>query len=347
MTSIRTFLLLLALSLASPVVHAGTADEDWAQIVALDAGPGEQPRNPQEATQMITGHLARQDQALRGFLAGHPQDSRVFEAKLRLSRLLLIRADFEGSEKLRADSKTLLDQLEKIATPEQRAEVDFARVSRVMRGMRSTGRAQRDEILNTARTFQVAHPSDRRIAALLTEVAVLFDDQAKTKVALLEEAGRLTTDPDLKSRIADDLKRVGLLGQELSLTFTSLQGPEVNLASLRGKPVFIVYFADFSPPSLVAVDRLKQELTNLKAGSAHVVGISLDVRREALSAVIKNHNILWPIAFDGKSWQSPLARDWGINALPTVWLLDARGRLRSLNGLESAAEQARRLILER
>jgi hypothetical protein len=40
-------------------------------------------------------------------------------------------------------------------------------------------------------------------------------------------------------------------------------------------------------------------------------------------------------------------RGFGINLLPTVWLLDGHGRLRSLNALEGAAGLARELMRER
>src|SRR4051812_19414032 len=86
---------------------AGDADQDWQAIIALDAGPQEQPKSPEAASQMVLAHLARQEKALRGFVAGHPQDARTFEARLRLARLLQIRADFEGSDKLRVESRRL------------------------------------------------------------------------------------------------------------------------------------------------------------------------------------------------------------------------------------------------
>ena len=50
---------------------------------------------------------------------------------------------------------------------------------------------------------------------------------------------------------------------------------------------------------------------------------------------------------DGKGWESPVVRDLGINGLPTVWLLDGKGRLRSLNALEGAAGKARQLFTDR
>jgi hypothetical protein len=36
-------------------------------------------------------------------------------------------------------------------------------------------------------------------------------------------------------------------------------------------------------------------------------------------------------------WESPLARKLGINALPSVWIVDASGLLRTINAKETYA----------
>ena len=41
----------------------------------------------------------------------------------------------------------------------------------------------------------------------------------------------------------------------------------------------------------------------------------------------------------GKGWDSPFARACGVNAVPTVWLVDSKGRLLSLNLLEETGKQ--------
>ncbi len=345
----RWLLFSLALVIAWGVapVQAGDAEADWQGITALDAGPQEQPQTPEAAQAMVRAHVARQERALRSFLAAYPQDARGFEARLRLARLLQIRGDLEQSDKLRAEGKRLLESLEKAATPGQRAELDFAKVTRLMRNLRQVTSARRDELLAAARKFQSDHPADRRLAALLTEVATLFDAQPKTKETLLMDAQPLATDDELKGRIADDLKRVRLLGEEIPLSFTSVQGRAVKLADLGGQPVLVVFFAGFSPPSIAAVSSVQRAVAELPGGRVQVLGVCLDEKRESLDAVIKARALAWPVAFDGKGWESPLVRNLGINALPTVWLLDGRGRLRSLNALDGTAAQVQQLLRER
>jgi hypothetical protein len=326
---------------------AGTVEEDWQAVVALDAGPGAQPDSAEAAGKIVVNHLARQEKALRSFLVAHPEDTHAFEAQLRLARLLQIRADFEASDKLRAESKRILDSLEKTATPEQRPELEFAKVARMMRLLKRSEPGQREELLKAAHRFQTEYPTDRRVAALLTEVATLFDAQPKTKESLLEDAQTTAKDPELTARIADDLKRVRLLGQEVSLKFTSVQGQEISIEGLAGRPVFIIFFAQGSQPAMIALGKLQQEVAQLPQGSIRVLGVSLDGKRETALEALKAHSLTWPTAWDGKGWESPLVRSLGINALPTVWLLDAHGKLRSLNALEGAAEQARQLLRER
>ena len=326
---------------------AGSGADDWLAVTALDRGPQTQARSLEEARGVAAGHLDRQEKALRTFIAAHPQDEHVFEARLRLVRLLEIRGGFQNSEKARVDAKQLLDALEKSATPEQRVEVEYAKVTRLMRGAQKAPGTAREQLLAAARAFQIAHPSDRRVAGLLAEVATLFDGQPRIKTALLTDAHALATDPGLKVRIADDLRRIDLLGTPIKLNFTSLQGKDVAVEEYRGRLVLVVFFADFSPPSTEALTRIQKAIAELPKGSVAALGVNLDAKREAVDATMKATGLTWPVAFDGKSWGGELVRSLGINALPTVWLLDKQGKLRSLNALEGTVEQARQLLNEK
>ena len=62
----------------------------------------------------------------------------------------------------------------------------------------------------------------------------------------------------------------------------------------------------------------------------------------------------WPQLFDpsqqspdpDKQW-SPVARQFGINAIPTVFLIDRKGVLRTAEGPQEAAELVGKLIDEK
>ena len=332
--------------LFSPSAGAADAETDWKAILALDAGPQEHPATKEAAHVMVVDFLGRQDKALREFIAAHPEDERAFEARLRLARLSHIRGDMENSDKLRAEGRRMLAELERTATPMQRAELDFSKIVQRMRSIHQASRSERDELLATARKFQTDHTGDRRIAALLAEVATLFDDEPRTKETILLDAQSAATTADLKARIADDLKRVRLLGEPAPLHFTSIQGKPVSMEDFAGKPVIVIFFADFSVPSANAISAVQRAVAELPKGSVEVIGVSLDNTREELISLMKAHHIAWPVAYDGKGWQSELVRSLGVNALPTVWIIDQKGRLRSLNGLENSVAKLRQLLAE-
>ena len=108
--------------------------------------------------------------------------------------------------------------------------------------------------------------------------------------------------------------------------------------------MILIFCASFSPPSTAAIASVQRAVKELPNGSVQLLGVSLDDRPERALALSKEQGISWPLACDGKGWGSESVRALGINTLPTVWLLDDRGRLRSLNGLQGTAAQLRQLL---
>jgi peroxiredoxin len=323
---------------------AAPAAADWERVTQLDAGPRGQFKTQEEARAGSLAHRRLQEKTLRDFLAAHPGDEHEFEARLRLSRLLQIRAGIESSDVARVEAKRILDDLSAIASGDQHVELDFAQVAFLMRTMRGNDAAQREALVVAARRFQAEYPSDRRLAALLAEVASIFDREPETQRNLLLAAQKSCTDPALAKRIADDLKRVDLVGKPVPLHFTTRAGQTVDLAQYRGKVVVLVFFADFSPPSVEAVTAIQHMPRDWPKEAVQIIGICLDNRPEELTATLTKQGISWPIGFDGKGWMGAVPRSLGINTLPTVWIIDQDGILRSLDGFHGAPEQIRQLL---
>ena len=269
------------------------------------------------------------------------------EARLRLARILQIKADVQDAKIASPEIDKLIREAEQMARPEQRADVEFARLSYTMRVARDAGPEQRQRLLSATKVFQASHPNDRRLAALLTEIATLFDSQPKTKHSLLVAAQMRAEGEDLKARIADDLRRVEMVGESVPLRFEPPEGDAVDVSDHKGKAVVLIFFSAWSPPAVEAVLVLQKVFVTLPAEQVQVIGVSLDTKPEPLQQFVEAQKIKWPIICDGKGWESPLVRNLGINALPTVWLLDREGKLKSLNALEGTAVQVKDVLNSR
>ena len=335
-----------AFFLCTASLFAGDANDDWSALIALDVGPGVTPKTAAEAYAVSLGHTEKQEKALRAFLAAHADDANAFEAMLRLARVLDLRAEMK-SEPQPPEVLGILEKAGLLATtPSRQTEFEFALLIRRMRKWRSQRPPieERRAILEQARQFEAAHPGERRIASLLAEIAALFDFEPATKEALLHRAKKLTKDPGLTAQIADDLRRIAFLGKPLPLRFTALDGRRVDVKMWQGKVVGVVFFATWSAPSKAALSDLRRAIEAAGPG-AELAAISLDADRADLENYLRDQAITCPVAWDGKGWDGPLMQALGINSVPTAWLLDTKGVLRSLDALEDPAGQIRRMII--
>ena len=319
------------------------ADHAWQIILQQAGGPGTRFHNQDEALAAARQHLDAQESSLRGFIKSYPDDPRNFSARIRLSSVLTAKSRMANKPALATEAQKLLSDLENGAStpPSVKADAGFARISQLMEGTsgHSIDDAARDNLLKTVREYDTSYPDDRRTPSLLTEVATLFDTQPVQKKALLEEALTRAKDEMLRSRINDDLRRLALLGRPMDLRLLPwLGGPAIDLADERGRVAVILFWASWSMPALHELARLKDLAADLQGQPVDFFGVSLDEDRAALTATIKAANLHWPVQCDGKGWQGELVRSLGINALPTVWVIDRRGVLVTLNAREQAAD---------
>lgn len=70
------------------------------------------------------------------------------------------------------------------------------------------------------------------------------------------------------------------------------------------------------------VKRLKDEKFTL-------LGINSDDSPEVWEAAAKREGLTWPVMFDGGSTDGPIATQWGVRGWPTVYVIDAKGVIRS------------------
>ena len=330
---------LVGVSLVAPLHAAppgtGAADRAWQTILEQASGPGTQPRDRDAALAAARAHLDKQEKALRDFARSYPDDPHRYSARIRLAAVLASKGRLLNLPALNAEAGKLVSDLETDpATPALvRADAGFARVSQEMEQMTNhSDDGERESLLKEVRRFDAAYPGDRRTAGLLAELSTQYDEQPAQKKALLEEAATRTADPALSQRIADDLRRVGMLNHPLTFRFQPEDGgPPVEVGARHGRVVVILFWASWSLPSLHEMVRLQRAATEFARQPVDFLTISLDEDRKALASTVAAAGLRWPVQCDERGWKGDLVRSLGINALPTVWVLDRRGNLVALN----------------
>jgi thiol-disulfide isomerase/thioredoxin len=347
--------LLFALFLALPPGRSADApplngaDRDWQTILEQQsAGPGTRFANKAEALAAARAHLDRQETSLRDFSRDYPADARRYSARIRLASVLIAKSRLLARSELRTEGQKILTDLEgDAATPGSvKADASFARLSQMMQEY--AGRmdeSARESLSRAVRQFGADYPGDRRNASLLAELATLYDDLPAQKKSILEDAGAQAGDESLRRRINDDLRRLALLGRPVNARLQSAQGgAPIDLSVRRGRATVVLFWASWSAPALRELAHLQTVAAPFSGQPVDFFTVSLDEDRAALAAVVKAANLRWPTHCDGRGWEGDLVRSLGINALPTVWVLDRRGNLLTLNARGQEAESIRRAL---
>jgi len=323
----------------------GSADQFWQEIQAMEQGPEKQPKTRTEAIRFSLEHASAQQAKLQAFLEQFPNDPRAFDARIRFLQILASAAALKGDRASLEQAYRQLEALEKSSSlsSQQAADASFARVSLLFFNARGREDQMRDSVVAAASNFYSRFPEDPRAPRLLVEAATACDAVPNTKKRLLETALLATREDSLKQRINDDLSRIDRLGRVLDLSFKTLNGDIFQTSDHRGKIVVLIFWSADSPHSILWMQNFLETLPSLPNNDLVIATVSLDEDKNLLEELMREMNIKFPTGFDGQGWQNATARSCGINALPTVWIFDREGKLRTLNAASDYAPFIRQL----
>lgn len=148
-------------------------------------------------------------------------------------------------------------------------------------------------------------------------------------VLLLSGCARLWPFPRLGERTATRKAKAGpQIGQPApELDAVDFEGKPVKLSDHRGKVVAVVFWATWCKPCRAMIPHERELVARFHGKPFEMISINSDDNPEAARNVIIAERMTWTnVKTRGSS--DPLHERWGVEAYPSVYVIDQKGILR-------------------
>jgi peroxiredoxin len=132
----------------------------------------------------------------------------------------------------------------------------------------------------------------------------------------------------------------GVGAKAAEFTLPDVNGKPVSLSSYKGKYLLIDFWASWCGPCRRENPNVVKAYNNYKDKGFEILGVSLDRSKESWIEAIKKDNLTWTQVSDLKYWESEPAKLYGVEAIPSNFLLDKEGNIigKNLRGEELDAK---------
>jgi thiol-disulfide isomerase/thioredoxin len=162
-----------------------------------------------------------------------------------------------------------------------------------------------------------------------------FPESAAARVA---EARLAAIDADFFRSAVDPAEAAAdpRIGKLFQFVFQdAVSGQPVSSAGLKGRVLVIDFWGTWCPPCVAEIPHLKAVNAKFGPSSVMIIGVNVDGPAERgglknLLSFVSDNQVPWPQFYqDGKN---QFSNSWGVNAFPTVFVIDQSGRIVTTQG---------------
>ena len=103
------------------------------------------------------------------------------------------------------------------------------------------------------------------------------------------------------------------------------EGKSISLKQSLGKVTIVDFWASWCKPCRVENPNVVALYAKFHAKGLNILSVSLDKEASAWKDAIAKDNLTWNHVSNLKEFEDPIALQYGINAIPTIFVLDAKG----------------------
>jgi thiol-disulfide isomerase/thioredoxin len=330
-----------------------TAAQAWAALTnfSLPQPPMEWQTNPPTEEQLakFDDKQAAQAGALadraRDFYARFSGDSNVQRARVTEIQALKMAAHFGATNRLAdLDAREQALLADTNAPDELRYELRLDLLGRELQVRAAAGADMNTELENAGRALVKEFPAGPE------GYEILMDRAATSDLLKMHELGELMANsggpPELTDLGKGLLRQLDAVGRPLAIEFKASDGRAVNLTTLSNKVVLVDFWATWCPGCVALSPEIKKLYEQFHTNGFDVIGINFDDGTNQVQRFIAEEGVDWPQYVGGRGPENKFGREYAIDAIPAVWLVDRKGIVRDIHGTMDLEAKVAKLMAE-
>lgn len=192
-----------------------------------------------------------------------------------------------------------------------------------------------DAIPTEVESFVKRAPGDIRTMLILSRTSIRMTNEPEGRLRMLKQFVEKFPQSIPGMNAERELKSIAFIGKPFELEFNdAISGKRMTMKDLRGKVVVIDFWATWCGPCVGEMPNMKKLYQKYHDQGVEFIGVSLDVAEKEgglkdLKEFVSKNEIAWPQYYQGNGWESEFSVKWGITSIPTMFVVDSSGVVRS------------------
>lgn len=132
---------------------------------------------------------------------------------------------------------------------------------------------------------------------------------------------------NLSKALANMVEETSTIGDKVAnFSAPTPAGEELSLEAALGKKITILdFWASWCKPCRLENPNVVKVYDKYKDQGLEIIGISLDKSADKWKQAIEQDGLTWKHISNLKSWQEPIAKNFGVRSIPATFILDENG----------------------